>query len=297
MRALLVEDDPVSLAFLREAVESSGWEVVSAETGREGIALFRQHHPDVVIADIEMPDMDGLEVLKEIRQESAETIVIIETGGEKLDYPIAALRHQANNFITKPFNPDEIQNLLRKYEKVTRDRQAGHHVEQTMLVEKRIHYCLENDLHLVPALVNQLLEELPSQIDSGEQLNLRLGLTEILANAIEHGNLEISGEEKQKILESGEGHWHELLKSRAQDPAFANRRVRVEYQQTRESLNWRVSDEGPGFDWQAIMEPPQPGQLEKMHGRGILLSRLSFDVIRFEEPGNTVLLEKRLPKL
>lgn len=108
-----------------------------------------------------------------------------------------------------------------------------------------------------------------------------IGLLELCINAIEHGNLELSGEEKQRLLEAGE--WVAELARRLAQPRFAGRRARL--QLTAHSDHWelRVEDDGPGFNALAL---DQAGP-EALRGRGIALARaMSFDVLRFEPPGN-----------
>ena len=103
-RILLVDDD----ASLRRVTEynltEAGLEVVSAGSGQEGFKVFRKTHPDLVVTDVKLGDMDGLELLAEIKKEEPETPVIVITAFGSIDMAVKAMQKGAFNFITKPFD-------------------------------------------------------------------------------------------------------------------------------------------------------------------------------------------------
>jgi signal transduction histidine kinase len=106
-KLLLIDDEPPILEMLEMSLESEGYEVVIAENGREGIALFEKHRPKLALTDIKMPGIDGIEVLKRIKALDSEAEVIVITGHGDMDSAISAIRHGASDFITKPIR-DEI---------------------------------------------------------------------------------------------------------------------------------------------------------------------------------------------
>jgi anti-sigma regulatory factor (Ser/Thr protein kinase) len=113
------------------------------------------------------------------------------------------------------------------------------------------------------------------------------GLLELLANAVEHGNLELTGAEKQRLLT--EGRWFAELEARLADPRYLPRRVRVDFERDAAGLvTLAIEDEGPGFDWREVLarEPAGAGAVQ---GRGIALARgLSFEDLVWEGRGNRV---------
>lgn len=111
---LTVDDDEVTLGLLRELLEIKGHNVVSASDGRTAIASFEKERPNVVITDIRMPETDGLEVLRRVREIDETVPVILLTGFGDLDNAVRALRHGAYDFLQKPINPEILTNTVRQ---------------------------------------------------------------------------------------------------------------------------------------------------------------------------------------
>lgn len=115
--------------------------------------------------------------------------------------------------------------------------------------------------------------------------NIKLGLNEIFFNAIEHGNLEITFEEKAKLKESNQ--WHEEIQNRLRAPFYQNKNVVAQLEITPSFICLQVHDEGDGFDWNQYIGPCQISNAH--HGRGLILAQeLSFDKIEFSPKGNVV---------
>ena len=112
---ILVADDDESLRKVIEYnLEQEGYEVVTAADGKQALKLYREHDPDLVITDIKMPEMDGIELLKEIRRGDIERLVIVLTAFGTIDTAIEAMKLGAYDYITKPFNRDELKLVVRK---------------------------------------------------------------------------------------------------------------------------------------------------------------------------------------
>ena len=111
---LVVDDDRASLLMLEDLLSLSGFTVLIAEEGRQGIEMFVSNSPDLVITDIRMPDVDGLELLRKIRELDSLTPVILVTGHGDLDNAMRALRRGAYDFIFKPVNPEVLSMQLAK---------------------------------------------------------------------------------------------------------------------------------------------------------------------------------------
>ena len=104
--ALIVDDDAVNRLMARAALESAGWSVEEAENGREALAAFQQLHPDVVLLDIMMPEMDGFAACAALRKlpEGEHTPILIMTGLDDYDSITKAYDAGATDFLTKPLN-------------------------------------------------------------------------------------------------------------------------------------------------------------------------------------------------
>ncbi len=115
---LLVDDEQDIRDVLEVALIDAGHVVLTAENGQEAMAVFERSHPAIVITDIKMPVMDGIELLQRIKRNSPETEVIMITGHGDMDLAVKSLKHKATDFITKPINVDALDIALQR----TRER-------------------------------------------------------------------------------------------------------------------------------------------------------------------------------
>ncbi len=107
MTALIIDDEIQIRRLLRLALESRDYVVREAETGRLGLQEAAFHRPDVVLLDLGLPDMDGLEVLKNLREWSAVPVLILSVRDQE-DVKVAALENGADDYVTKPFSTAEL---------------------------------------------------------------------------------------------------------------------------------------------------------------------------------------------
>jgi len=118
-KVLVVDDDRNILSTLKVHLEDSGMEAVLAETGKNGLERFKELKPDIVFLDLKLPDIDGLEVLKEIAATEIKTYVVIITAYATIDTAVKAVKIGAFDYLPKPFNPSQITHLLEKIRKVS----------------------------------------------------------------------------------------------------------------------------------------------------------------------------------
>lgn len=111
---LLVDDEPDIRDVLELALTDAGYAVLKAENGQEALRIFNETQPPIVITDIKMPVMDGIELLRHVKRQIPDTEVIMITGHGDIDLAIASLKHKACDFITKPINVDAMELALRR---------------------------------------------------------------------------------------------------------------------------------------------------------------------------------------
>jgi len=112
---ILVVDDMQSALFLSEGVlEDEGYHAEIAQNGEEALEKFRQKRFDIVVADLHMPGIDGIELLNKIKKLDVKTLVIIMTARPSIESAILAFRHGAYDYITKPIDPDTIINTIQR---------------------------------------------------------------------------------------------------------------------------------------------------------------------------------------
>ncbi|MEW6746463.1 MAG: hybrid sensor histidine kinase/response regulator [Planctomycetota bacterium] len=113
-RLLLIDDEPGLRKVLTLDLEADGYQVLTAEDGPRGLALFAREWPDIVLTDIKMPGIDGLEVLRRVKELRPLTEVIVITGHGDMDLAIRALQLEASDFVTKPIDDQALAVALRR---------------------------------------------------------------------------------------------------------------------------------------------------------------------------------------
>ncbi len=113
-KLLLVDDEPDILRVLSISLKADGYEVMTAPSGQEALSIFGNDKPDIVITDIKMPGMNGIEVLREVKRIDDETEVIIITGHGDIDSAIEALKYGASDFINKPVRDEALSIALER---------------------------------------------------------------------------------------------------------------------------------------------------------------------------------------
>lgn len=105
---LVVDDEPPIVRLVKAKLRVDGYEVLTASAGEEALEILAQESPDLVVLDVMMPDMDGFETLRRIRQLSNVPVVMLTARGSDMD-KLKGLQSGADDYITKPFNPDELE--------------------------------------------------------------------------------------------------------------------------------------------------------------------------------------------
>jgi two-component system OmpR family response regulator len=113
LRALVVDDEPMLADLLSMALRYDGWEVRSAATGIAGVRTAREFGPDVVLLDVMLPDIDGLEVLRRLRGSDPDVPVLFLTARDAVEDRIAGITAGGDDYVTKPFSLEEVVARLR----------------------------------------------------------------------------------------------------------------------------------------------------------------------------------------
>ena len=124
LKLLVVEDDPDGAASVRDAAIDGGFEVLVATTGEAGVAAFREQRPALVLTDLVLPDIDGIEVMRRIQQLDRRVPVIMMTAYGTVDSSVRALQAGAYDYIQKPLNLDELESTLRRAAETCRLRNS-----------------------------------------------------------------------------------------------------------------------------------------------------------------------------
>ena len=128
---LLIEDEPQMRRFLRGSLPTTGYKLFETSTGAEGLAAAARHAPDIILLDLGLPDLDGIEVTRRLREWTQTPIIVISARGQEQD-KVAALDAGADDYLTKPFSLPEllarIRVSLRHLSQRVDEKGAGVHV-------------------------------------------------------------------------------------------------------------------------------------------------------------------------
>ncbi len=291
-RILVVDDDRSQAEEFGALLRHAGCEVTLAGNGREAMDLLRHGVPDVVLTDLDMPEMDGLELVQAIRRDYPALPVILMTAMGSEEVAAKALHHGAASYVRKRNLAREV---VRTVGSVLAVAQALPQQEQVLdcLTDDQLGFVLDNDPALVPAVLAhlELVASLLHLRDRTDRIRVGIALHEALLNAIQHGNLELDSALRQE----DEQVFRDLGEERRRQLPYRDRRVRIRATLSRSEAVYVVEDEGPGFDPAALPAPTDPANLERIGGRGLMLIRTFMDEVEHNEKGNRITLRKRYP--
>lgn len=286
-QVLVVDDQAVDRRVAGVQVEKLGAEAVYAEGGQEALDIIARARPDVVLTDLQMPGMGGLELVETIREEHADLPVILMTAFGSEDLAAAALRAGATNYLTKRRLDKDLGEALRSAISVGQVARLGRTVFDT-LRSTSASFVLGHEPGTADALVNHLSAQLKTFgfCSRTQRMQMRSALLEALRNAIDHGNLELDSE----LRETSDDAYQQAGVERAAVEPYSSRRTYVGTELTPEKVTYVVRDEGQGFSPDDLPDPRDPENLVRASGRGVMLMRMFMDEVSFNEIGNEVTL-------
>ena len=287
-RLLVVDDEPFNLEIIGEYFDGLGFEIDTAEHGEEAWALLNEKGPySAIILDRMMPVLDGMGLLKRVKSdERLQSLpVIMQTAAGTPDQVREGLAAGAYYYLVKPFERESLLTIVRG---ALADNEAREALQQKLTEHGntlQLMTSAEFSLRTVEeagALAAFLAQASPKPESAV------LGLSELLVNAVEHGNLGISYREKSTLRH--EDRWTEEVVRRLALPENTAKRVRAVLARDEAGVSIRICDEGLGFDWREYLEF-SPERAFDPNGRGIALARMtSFDSLEYEGCGNTVVV-------
>ncbi len=296
-KVLIVDDTAVDRTraggLLRE---NSNLEVTFAEDGKAALAAMQRNLPDLVLTDMQMPELDGLELVTQIRTHYPHVPVVLMTAMGSDAIAIEALQRGAASYVPKSHLNEWLRETVEDVLAMSRAHQS---FETLARCQSRAEftYELEND----PALIDILVEMLQKVVRSMELTDqtgvFRVGvaLREALHNALFHGNLGLSPDDLERSREQMLGGGADLLTQRRNTSPYCNRRIHVLATITKEEARFVIRDGGPGFDYVSLLttiNPKATGTLDPDRGRGFVLMLSFMDEVSFNESGNEVTMVK-----
>jgi len=189
MPLLLVDDEEDIREVLGLSLQDIGYTVYLAKNGEEALKIFNEKQPPIVLTDIKMEGMDGIDLLRKIKQDSPETEVIMITGHGDTDLAIKSLKYEATDFITKPINDDALEVALRRArEKIsTREKLKSYTTNlEALLKEKTELQDHLSSLGLMIGSISHGMKGLLTRLDAG-LYDIRIGVEKKDYDRVEEG--------------------------------------------------------------------------------------------------------------
>ena len=287
---LVVDDLPADRHLVAEYLKDDAFELRFAANGAEALEKLEQATPDLVVTDLMMPEVDGLELVRACRSRYPLVPVILMTSQGTEETVVQALQQGAASYVPKHAFPRRLVSTVRNVLAVSGRRRV-----HTRLMEcmdwTECAFALKNNSALIHPLITYLQERTSDLdvCDESDRTRIGVALEEALANALYHGNLEVGSELRG---EDDKG-YHALIVERLNTSPYRDRKIHVETTMSREHATFVVRDEGTGFDPSSLPDPTDPANLEKASGRGLLLMRTFMDEVAYNGEGNAVVLTKR----
>jgi len=276
MKSILVaEDDPTTRYLLRNVLKAAGFAVATADDGSAALGKLRKKQFDLLLTDIWMPGLNGLELMARLRQEAIRPKVVVMTSDDTPETMLRAVREQAYHYVTKPVEPKAVVDLVRD---ALATKPASMPIEVLSARPEWVELLVPCDLGVadrISGFMNQIESDLPRDVRD----QIGQAFRELLLNAIEWGG---------KL-----------------DP---NQKVRISYLRGRRMLLYRIADPGTGFrfeglkhaavanpsgePWQHVQERDRRGL--RPGGFGIMMVKSMADELLYNEAQNEVVFVKYL---
>ena len=291
-KLLIVDDDPVDRELARRCVERlDDLEVIEAEDGRRALQLIGEAAPDLVLTDLRMPGLDGLELVKRVSRDHPMVPLILMTARGSEQVSADALAAGAASYVPKA---DMMQLLAETVAQALAVSSARHERARVLrsFDSSQARFTLASDPALISPLVAYIQEDLERIEFADEQVRSQIAtaLLEGLSNAMIHGNLEVSSELRRDGTEA----YHALIRERREREPWASRRVVCTMELRPDVARFVIRDEGAGFDRSSLPDPTRPENMLKAQGRGLFLMHAFMDEVEHNEAGNELTLVKRI---
>jgi CheY-like chemotaxis protein len=289
---MLVVDDSVFehqiIAQLLQEIE--GLRLVFSSGAAEALWAIEHESPDLILTDLIMPDMNGLQLVEHVRERYPSIPMILMTAFGSEEAAMRALRAGAANYLPKRHMNQDLAETVRQTLSATavdRDRRRL----LSCLDRRESTYVMGNEPDLIAPLMELIKEELDGlgRLDRMGRIRVAVALQEALTNALYHGNLEVSS----ALRQDNERLFYETAEARCHQEPYASRHIEVGVRYDRRAASFTIRDEGPGFDTSRMNRPIAPEDLLSIGGRGLLLIRTFMDEVVYNSTGNMITMTKR----
>ncbi|MBB5022200.1 ATP-binding response regulator [Desulfurispira natronophila] len=273
-----------------EAIADSGYRTLLSSPAN-AFGYYWDTMPDIIIDEVGSQCLNEQTIVKIHKTMPDVPVIVISSNAPEVSAVLGCVRCGAQDYLYNPDSEELLQALESAVLRLSRSYRNNLVLKQ--LVEERREFLLDNSIDLIHAVISSLMPAINTFCTAKCANEIRMALFEILLNAIEHGNLDIGYEEKNRALD--EGSYQELF--HRQIKRHGHRKVRFVAIFRRNIFTFVVEDEGSGFDVKGLPDPRDAENLLRTSGRGILMSYYYMDRMQYNAVGNRVILAKKADKV
>ncbi len=292
---LLVEDSPTQAMQIKLLLESASHSVTCCEDGTEALDHLQSGTNELVVTDLELPTMNGLDLIKKMQADFPQIPVVLVTGQGSERLAAEALRAGATAYVPKSLVDDLLLGTVEDVLGVMRtDRSYAELIDCT--VENRLVFELPSRPRLLTTAI-----DLTMQLAAGMQLlsgvdryRVSTALQHAASNAIYRGNLELTRGQWQQTSaeENGDDAHDPIVAERMHSKPYSSRKIHFDARLMRDLIRIVIRDEGPGFKVSELSSANDPQSMSAESGRGLVLIRNFMDKVSFNSAGNEITLIK-----
>lgn len=287
---LVVDDSALDRKIVGAILERDGLQVSYAEDGQIALEAMQRELPSIVLSDLEMPVMNGLELVREIKEKYPSIPVVLVTGAGSEEIAVEALQVGAATYVPKRCLQDKLPEAISMLQSNV-ESALEQEMVRSLLQRSVSEFVYGYEEGAAKALISQAQHLMTDAniCDASDRIRVGTALAEALANAQEHGNLELDS----ALREDDSQAYKKVGRQRAKCLPYCDRRVYFKVIVQPGEITFIVRDEGPGFDIESLPDPTAPDNLSKPSGRGVMLIRTFMDDVRFNATGNEIIMTKR----
>ncbi|MBN2657307.1 MAG: response regulator [Spirochaetales bacterium] len=285
-KILIIDDDPTLVTILTDFLEMEGYTALTANDGETGLELLEKNKDlSAIILDWVLPSITGIQLLKQIKQLEAysDIPVIMQTGKKDKESIIEGIEAGAFYYMTKPYSLEVLTTILKKAVFDYHNLQAiRDNTGET--VYGITDFIRKGEIEVETPEEARKVASFFTQVTDYDRTSI--GLSELLLNAIEHGNLGIGYDMKEELIM--EDRFDEEIRQRLSARENLGKKVKVDFEKSGGSLKIMISDRGPGFEYEKYLKI-DPDAIFNLHGRGVAMAKLIFkNHLEFRGKGNKV---------
>jgi len=281
---LIVDDSDVDRLLMEGLLKKvPGFEVIGARDGVHALEQLKAWSIDMVITDIQMPRMDGLELMEAVRKDHPDIPVVLTTGMGSEEIAAVALKSGAASYIPKSrLNKMLISTVEETFDMLSSERNYNRLLQRSL--RSHFEFSLNSDPSQVPAFVDFTEKMLKGMtpLNRTERLRVSMAVSQALNNALYRGNLEIGAHYKIPTPNSPGPEFEQIVSERLASAPWKDRKILVAMEIRKTGFGIRIRDDGTGFDTSNV------GSWNNPVLRGVILMKSFMDEVIYSGNGNDV---------